>query len=295
VTTSDTDHQPTDHQPTDHQPTDHQPTDHPGTPYDAAGADAATTYTPTPAAPGTAYSEERTALLGGYGDNAAGDYAATEYAATEYAATEYAATDNAATANATADTEPIPLVPPAPGGPAAAGGPRGTLLIAAVLGIGVSVGLGVYSRVHEPTAAALNLAGFSSGLAAKSWLASLAFVLAVVQLVSALRMYGRLGRGGARAGLVHRWSGRLAVLVTVPVAVHCLYALGFQDFDTRVLVHSAAGCFFYGAFAAKMVLVSRDGAPKWALPVAGGLVFSVLTALWLTSSVWFFGTSGLTF
>jgi hypothetical protein len=194
-------------------------------------------------------------------------------------------------ANATADTEPIPLVPLLP--PAGRRAPRGTLLIAVALGTGVSVGLGAYSRLHEPTAAALNLAGFSSGLAAKSWLASLALVLAVVQLVSALRMYGRLGRGGPRTAPVHRWSGRLAVLVTVPVAVHCLYALGFQDFDTRVLVHSAAGCFFYGAFATKMVLVSRDGAPKWALPVLGGLVFTVLTAIWATSSAWFFATSGV--
>ncbi|MCO1658706.1 hypothetical protein KDL28_26925 [Pseudonocardia sp. S2-4] len=169
------------------------------------------------------------------------------------------------------------------------------MLIALALGIGVSVGLGAYGRFHEATGSALNLAGFSSGLAAKAWLASLAFVFVLVQLVSALRMYGKLGRGGARTAALHRWSGRAAVLVTVPVAVHCLYALGFQDFDTRVLVHSAAGCFFYGAFAAKMVLVSRDGAPKWALPVFGGLVFTVLTAVWTTSSVWFFSTSGLVF
>ncbi|WP_308258122.1 DUF6529 family protein [Pseudonocardia lacus] len=195
-----------------------------------------------------------------------------------------------------AATQPIPLVPRPMGeaGPARPA-PRGTLLIALALGIGVSVGLGAYSRFHEATGTALNLAGFSSGLAAKAWLASLAFVFALVQLVSALRMYGKLGSGGAVAAALHRWSGRLAVLVTVPVAVHCLYALGFQDFDTRVLVHSAAGCFFYGAFAAKMVLVSRDGAPKWALPVFGGLVFTVLTAIWTTSSVWFFGTSGLVF
>jgi len=195
-------------------------------------------------------------------------------------------------------TQPLPLVPRPLGEvsePAARPAPRGTLLIALALGIGVSVGLGAYSRLHEAGGTALNLAGFSSGLAAKAWLASLAFVLVVVQLVSALRMYGRLGQGGATAATVHRWSGRLAVLVTVPVAVHCLYALGFQDFDTRVLVHSAAGCFFYGAFAAKMVLVSRDGAPKWALPVFGGLVFTVLTAVWTTSSVWFFSTSGLVF
>jgi hypothetical protein len=169
------------------------------------------------------------------------------------------------------------------------------LVVAFAVGSLVSVGLGVYGRLHEPTFFALNLAGFSSGLAAKAWLATLAFVLALVQLVSAMIMYGRLPiRAPWWIGGLHRWSGRAAVLVTVPVAVHCLYALGFQGGEARVLVHSLFGCFFYGAFAAKM-LVLRARTPNWTLPVLGGAVFCALTALWLTASVWFFTTHGLTF
>ena len=45
----------------------------------------------------------------------------------------------------------------------------------------------------------------------------------------------------------------------------------------------------------KMVLVARPGAPRWALPVFGGLVFTGLTAVWLSSALWFFGTNGLIF
>jgi hypothetical protein len=194
-----------------------------------------------------------------------------------------------------APTQPIEIPRDLGGGPRGRA-PKGTLLIAVVLGVGLSVGLGAYGKFHQPTNVAISLAGFSSGLAVKAWLASLAFLLALVQLVTALRMYGKLGgSSGATEAAVHRWSGRLAVLVSVPVAVHCLYALGFQGYSTRVLVHSLLGCFFYGAFAAKMLLLSRDGAPKWALPLFGGLVFTALTAIWLTSSLWFFGTSGLTF
>jgi hypothetical protein len=85
------------------------------------------------------------------------------------------------------------------------------------------------------------------------------------------------------------------VLVTVPVAVHCLYALGLQYGEPRVLVHSIAGCFFYGAFTAKMLQLGSPGAPRWSLPVLGGSVFTALVTLWLTSSVWFFTTSGLSF
>jgi hypothetical protein len=62
-----------------------------------------------------------------------------------------------------------------------------------------------------------------------------------------------------------------------------------------VLFHSLFGCFFYGAFVAKMLLLTRKGLPGWVIPIAGGLVFFVLVFIWLTSSFWFLQTSGLTF
>jgi Family of unknown function (DUF6529) len=72
--------------------------------------------------------------------------------------------------------------------------------------------------------------------------------LAIVQTVTAMGLYGQIPLRGAWVGAVHRWSGRLAVLISVPVAVQCLYALGFQAYDGRVIAHSLFGCFFYGAF-----------------------------------------------
>lgn len=181
--------------------------------------------------------------------------------------------------------------------PAAARSGTTVLLVATAVGTLVAIGLGVYGRLHEPTFFAINLAGFSSGTAAKAWLGTGAFVLALVQLGSAMVMYGRFPSISAPPwiGGLHRWSGRIAVLLTVPVAVHCLYALGFQDGSPRVLLHSLFGCFFYGAFATKMLVLNRPGAPRWVLPVSGGAVFTALVALWLTSSLWFFATSGLTF
>jgi hypothetical protein len=168
----------------------------------------------------------------------------------------------------------------------------GPLLAAVAAGTLVSVGLGVYGRLHEPTFVGLSVAGFSSGPAAKTWLGTAAFALVVVQLLSAVAIY----RTGARwVAALHRWSGRVAVLLTVPVAVHCLYALGFQLGSPRVLAHSLAGCFLYGVFVAKMLVLPRPHLPRWSIPVLGGLLFSALTAVWLTSSVWFFSTSGITF
>ena len=188
-------------------------------------------------------------------------------------------------------------LPADPDNSATASGPpkTGRLLVALGAGLGVAVALGVYGRVHTPTGVAINLAGFSSGLAVKAWLTTGAFLLALVQLVTGLAIFGRIPLQGAWRGPVHRWSGRAAVLLTVPVAVHCLYALGFQDYSIRVLLHSLLGCFFFGAFAAKMVVLTRDDLPGWALPVLGGTVFTVLTGLWLTASVWFFIYRGFTF
>src|SRR5689334_20023606 len=171
----------------------------------------------------------------------------------------------------------------------------GPVLVAMALGAAVSIGLGLFGRLHSPTGIAINLAGFSSGLAVKTWLTSAAFLFAIVQLVTGMAIFGRIPLHGEWLGPVHRWSGRIAVLLVTPVAVHCLYALGFQDFSTRALIHSILGCLFFGAFVCKMVVLTRADAPGWVLPVLGGLWFSLLAALFATAAVWFFVYRGFTF
>ena len=62
-----------------------------------------------------------------------------------------------------------------------------------------------------------------------------------------------------------------------------------------MLIHSLLGCFFFGAFTAKMLLLTHKDLPGWVIPVAGGALFSGLVGLWLTSSLWFFTTVGFVF
>jgi uncharacterized membrane protein len=166
------------------------------------------------------------------------------------------------------------------------------ILVPLVVGCLVAVLLGVYGSLHEPTGFAVNISGFSSGAYAKAWLATVAVLLAVVQLVTARMMYSPAATPGWVPGL-HRWSGRIALLLTVPVVVHCLFALGFETYSPRVLVHSVLGCVVYGAFVAKMLSLTRRGVPGWALPLLGGLLFAALVTVWFTSAVWLFGTKGL--
>jgi Family of unknown function (DUF6529) len=132
---------------------------------------------------------------------------------------------------------------------------------------------------------------FSTTIAAKAWLATAAIILAVFQVLTGSRMYGKLGflpLRGPRVALFHRWSGRLAFLFTLPVFFHCVTILGFETPDTRVAVHSLAGTFVYGVFAAKMLIVHDRSLPGWALPAAGATMASTLGVLWLTSSLWYF-------
>lgn len=171
--------------------------------------------------------------------------------------------------------------------------PYGALLMSMAVGAMVAVGIGAYGAVHPPGNVAINVAGFSSFLSVKSWLGTIALVLAIVQVVTALMIYGKIQANGRTAAFVHRWSGRAAVVASVPVAAHCLYVAGFMATDARVLVHSIAGTFFYGVFAMKMLLLSTDNSPGWALPVAGSAAFAALIALWATSSLWFFTTFGV--
>ncbi len=133
---------------------------------------------------------------------------------------------------------------------------------------------------------------FSTTIASKAWLASAAIVLAVVQVSTGARIFGKLQHvvpiGRPYVNRVHRWSGRLAVLFTLPVAFHCIFILGFQTTNARVLAHSILGSFVYGVFTVKVFFVHDRMHPRWVLPVVGGTMASVLTALWATSALWYF-------
>jgi hypothetical protein len=165
-----------------------------------------------------------------------------------------------------------------------------------LLGAGVAAALGVYAKVHTPAGRPAFTLGFSGILQMKAWLTSVAATLLVVQLVTALWMWGKLPRAGSAppwASVLHRWSGTSAFVITLPVAFSCIWSLGFQTYSLRVVVHSVAGCLFYGAYAAKMLGLRLKGLPGWVLPVLGGSVLTLLVVLWLTAALWFFTRNGL--
>jgi hypothetical protein len=169
------------------------------------------------------------------------------------------------------------------------------LAVLAAVGLAVAAALAAYAEVHPGDGAALTTLGFGSMLEMKAWLTSAAAALVVVQVLSALAMWGRLPGVSEAPGWVsaaHRWSGTVAFLVTLPVAFHCVWSLGLEDEPARVLVHSVAGCVLYGVFAAKMLALRLRGLPSATVPVLGGLLAGVIVVVWFSSALWFFTQSG---
>jgi hypothetical protein len=136
---------------------------------------------------------------------------------------------------------------------------------------------------------------FSNTLHMKAWLTTGAALLGVGQLATAARVYGKLHFPpfGRFYSLAHRWSGRVAILLTLPAAYHCIFKLGFATYGARAAIHSALGAAFYGALFAKVLFVRSSNYPSWALPLAGATLFAVLAMLWLTSALWLFGVMGV--
>lgn len=95
--------------------------------------------------------------------------------------------------------------------------------------------------------------------------------------------------------MAHRVSGALALLLTVFVGYSCLWALGLEvgtlhtgePVPLRAVVHGVLGCAVFGAVVVKLVAVRARRAPGWFLPVAGGLLLTLLVAVVLTSAAWY--------
>jgi hypothetical protein len=170
-----------------------------------------------------------------------------------------------------------------------AGAARWRLAGIGLLAAGVAAALYVAGRLHQPDYS-FSMFG-TDPVPPKSLLATVVLGLAVLQVLLALWMYGKLplaGRAPRPVPVTHRVTGFALFALTVPVAVHCLIAYGVQLTSLRVAVHSVAGCFFYGAFTAKVLLVRSRRLPGWALPAAGGMLAIIVGVLWYTSALWYY-------
>lgn len=161
-------------------------------------------------------------------------------------------------------------------------------------GAAVAVSLGVAGdRWGEPRV--LDTFGFTTVQSFKSWVATGVLALVGLQLLTASWMYRWLpGRRTAPRWVsrVHRTSGVVAILASLPVAFYCLYGFGFDSTTPRTLIHSVAGCVFYGAFVAKMLALRTRRVSPMVLPLLGGLTFTAFVLAWWSAAWWWFQLVG---
>jgi hypothetical protein len=181
------------------------------------------------------------------------------------------------------------------------GGGMAVPLTAFAVGGVVAVLLGVFGRVHDPTLAGTTTLGFGTVIDMKVVLTSVIGVLAVLQVVGALWLYGKLGvQAPPGLGTAHRTTGAVTLVLTVFVGYHCLWALGLESghlpdgepVPTRTVVHGVVGCAVFGAAVVKLVAVRSRRAAGWFLPVAGGVLFALLITAVLTSAGWYLQDEG---
>ncbi|MEU9123666.1 DUF6529 family protein [Streptomyces sp. NPDC048506] len=161
-----------------------------------------------------------------------------------------------------------------------------------LLPLAVTAALVWYGLVHTPERGHSLFAahGPHAVVLLKTQLGSALMGLALIQLLLALWMYGRLpGLRAAphRVGTVHRLIGVVAFLLSVPIARQCIIAYGVSLTGPRQALHSLAGCFLYGAFVAKVIVVRHRRWPGWALPLAGGALVTVVALAWYSAAFWY--------
>ena len=160
------------------------------------------------------------------------------------------------------------------------------------IGAATALLLGIYAGAHDPTHRDFVVTGFDGATSWKAAFTTSAFVLFVLQVG-----LGRwiTGPSPAWAPDFHRLVGTVAFAVTIPVAFHCIWSIGYQGQDWRTTTHSLSGLVAYGLYVAKVISArSPADRPVWALPVTGSLLGTAMLVVWWTSSLhWYSGGGGL--
>ncbi len=169
-------------------------------------------------------------------------------------------------------------------------------LTAFAVGAVVALLVGIFGKAHDPSLDGTFDLGFATVIQMKVVVSVVVGVLAVLQVLGALWLYGKLGISAPPwLGTAHRVTGTITLLLAIFVAYNCLWALGLESGEhvaTRTVVHGVLGCAFIGAIVVKVVAVRAHRAPGWFLPVAGALLFTLLIVVVLTSAGWYLSEHG---
>jgi hypothetical protein len=124
-------------------------------------------------------------------------------------------------------------------------------------------------------------------LAWKTSVASLVVVLAALQVALAGRFW--TGRGlpvsPAVATSLHRWNGRVLIVLSLVVGYVCLLVQAGPTSPVRILLHSIFGATLFVLLGAKMAVLHVVRNRRELMPILGIALFANYVLLWLVSAV----------
>lgn len=96
----------------------------------------------------------------------------------------------------------------------------------------------------------------------------------------------------ARLFAIHRWIGRVYVLIIVVVGVvYCLISIGPSGYSQRVFIHSALGLTVLAVVTIKVLTARGLIRPlSGYLPIIGSLLALITIGIFFTSAFWYFQT-----
>ena len=127
----------------------------------------------------------------------------------------------------------------------------------------------------------------------KAILATLAFTLAVLNLLIMGQLYGKLHLFRLAPQTLSRWhrrQGDLILLLFLFIAYHCLTAATVDPKDWRVLAHAILGVTLLALIVFKVVVVRFLPRVMTYIAVIGSALFLSTAGVFLTSAFWYFLT-----
>jgi hypothetical protein len=127
----------------------------------------------------------------------------------------------------------------------------------------------------------------------KSLGASLAFVLAVLNLLIMLQLYGKLRLFPWMPESLawwHRRQGDVILVVFVLIAYHCVRYGYIDPASPRVLAHSVLGSLTMAVITLKLLTVRWIPRLMERIAIIGATLFVATTGTVLTSALWYFLT-----
>lgn len=125
----------------------------------------------------------------------------------------------------------------------------------------------------------------------KSSLAALAFILAVIQVLLILQLYGKIRLFPGSAETLtwwHRREGDLLLLIFIAIAYHCVTQAFFDPFSSRVVSHAVLGSLLLAVIFFKVVVVRWLARVMPYIAWVGSALFLLVTGTVLTSAGYYF-------